>query len=210
MSQVNALVDRFFEAKKMMSSMAGRFGLSNARRASKSRKGKKGKTSGRGPTPPKMKGLPPGALAGLGGTAAGMPGSGASGLPGGLPGLDQLPPGFDLSKIKLPKGSSAQARRPAVGDASSDSRSNSGMIRANSLGAMSDSGGGTSVVLRVTGVDAATGEPVDLWMVDGARSDGPIEAGPGVEVVRLTGFVLPGFVDAHCHVGYSMAGRGRY
>jgi signal recognition particle subunit SRP54 len=103
-SQVNALVDRFFEAKKMMSSMAGRFGLSNARRASKSRKGKKGKISGRGPTPPKMKGLPPGALAGLGGTAAGMPGSGASGLPGGLPGLDQLPPGFDLSKIQLPKG----------------------------------------------------------------------------------------------------------
>jgi imidazolonepropionase-like amidohydrolase len=80
------------------------------------------------------------------------------------------------------------------------------MIRANSLGAMSDSGGGTSVVLRVTGVDAATGEPVDLWMVDGARSDGPIETGPGVEVVRLTGFVLPGFVDAHCHIGYSMAG----
>ncbi len=103
-SQVNALVDRFFEAKKMMSSMAGRFGLSNARRASKSRKGKKGKISGRGPTPPKMKGLPPGALAGLGGSAAGMPGSGASGLPGGLPGLDQLPPGFDLSKIQLPKG----------------------------------------------------------------------------------------------------------
>jgi signal recognition particle subunit SRP54 len=105
-SQVNALVERFFEAKKMMSSMAGRFGLANSRRAAKNRKGRKGKVSGRGPTPPKMRGLPPGALSGLGGPggAAGLPGAGASGLPAGLPGLDQLPPGFDLSKIQLPKG----------------------------------------------------------------------------------------------------------
>ena len=112
MSQVNALVDRFFEAKKMMSSMAGRFGMANSRRASKTRKGRKGKTSGRGPTPPKMKGLPPGALAGFGGAAGGVPGAGPAGLPGGagtglgsgMPGLEGLPPGFDLSKIKLPKG----------------------------------------------------------------------------------------------------------
>jgi signal recognition particle subunit SRP54 len=108
-SQVNALVDRFFEARKMMSSMAGRFGFPGARKATKSSKGRKGKKgkAGRGPTPPKMRGLPPG-MAGMPGMpgAPGGPGGapgGAAGMPGGFPGLDQLPPGFDLSKIKLPK-----------------------------------------------------------------------------------------------------------
>jgi len=88
-SEVNSLVDRFFEARKMMQQMAGGMGLPGMRRNSKSRKkGKKGK-GGRGPTPPKVRGgmpaLPPGAL-------------------------DQLPPGMtmpDLSKLNLPKG-----RRP--------------------------------------------------------------------------------------------------
>jgi signal recognition particle subunit SRP54 len=88
-SEVNNLVDRFFEARKMMQQMAGGMGLPGTRRSSKSRKkGKKGK-GGRGPTPPKVRGgmpqLPPGAL-------------------------DQLPPGMtmpDLSKLNLPKG-----RRP--------------------------------------------------------------------------------------------------
>ena len=88
-SEVNSLVDRFFEARKMMQQMAGGMGLPGMRRGSKSRKkGKKGK-GGRGPTPPKVRGgmpaLPPGAL-------------------------DQLPPGMtmpDLSKLNLPKG-----RRP--------------------------------------------------------------------------------------------------
>ena len=108
-AQVNALVDRFFEARKMMSAMAGRFGFPSARSANrkavKGRKGKKGKVSGRGPTPPKIKGLPAG--------FAGMPGMGMPGMPslpgaGSAPqlpqfGLDQLPPGFDPSQIKFPK-----------------------------------------------------------------------------------------------------------
>ncbi len=99
-SEVNQLVDRFFEARKMMQQMAGRFGLPGTgpgRRNRKGRKGKKGK--GRGPTPPKTRaGLP-------GGLPEGMP----SNLPGGMPdlsrlsGLDQLPPGFDPSKLKFPK-----------------------------------------------------------------------------------------------------------
>jgi len=63
-SEVNGLVDRFFEARKMMQQMAGGMGLPGMRRTSKTRgkKGKKGK--GRGPTPPKVRGgmpaLPPG------------------------------------------------------------------------------------------------------------------------------------------------------
>jgi signal recognition particle subunit SRP54 len=99
-SEVTQLVERFFEARKMMQQMAGRFGFGAGpgRRGRKGRKGgKKGK--GRGPTPPRTpRGLP-------GGLPAGLPG----GLPPGMPdlselsGLDQLPPGFDPSKLRFPK-----------------------------------------------------------------------------------------------------------
>jgi signal recognition particle subunit SRP54 len=108
-SEVNQLVDRFFEARKMMSSMVGSIGIpglgrkSSTRKAAKAKgsKGKKGKK--RGPTPPK----------GRSPFGAGMPGGpGMSGLPGGFPdlsnmpeGLDELPPGladFDLSKLNFP------------------------------------------------------------------------------------------------------------
>ncbi|WP_156754270.1 signal recognition particle protein [Actinokineospora pegani] len=101
---VNDLVNRFFDARKMMQQMAGRFGMPGAggNRAN-NRKGKKGKKGkGRGPTPPKVRG--------------GMPGGFPFGPPGGAmppgvpdvssmpPGLNQLPPGFDPSKLKFPKG----------------------------------------------------------------------------------------------------------
>jgi signal recognition particle subunit SRP54 len=99
-TQVNALLDRFGEAKKMMGSMAGRFGMPGGRKATKGpakgKKGKKGK-SGRGPTPPKVRGGFPGMPGGF----PAMPGAG--GMPAGFPGLDQLPPDFDLSKLNLPK-----------------------------------------------------------------------------------------------------------
>jgi signal recognition particle subunit SRP54 len=100
-SDVNQLVDRFFEARKMMASMAGRMGMPGARKQVQrsNKKGKKGKKGGRGPTPPK----------GVRGGFPGMPG----GMPAGMPdlssmpkGLDQLPPGLegiDLSQLKLPK-----------------------------------------------------------------------------------------------------------
>jgi len=90
---VNDLVNRFFEARKMMKQMAGQFGFggrSATRRQAKGRKGKKQQQRGRGPRP----------------TAARMPDM--SGLPPSLqqlpPGLDQLPADFDLSKLKFPKG----------------------------------------------------------------------------------------------------------
>lgn len=96
-SEVNQLVDRFFEARKMMSQMAGQMGMpfgrkGNTRKAGKGKNKQAGKKKGRGPTQPKS---PLGA-----------------GLPGGFPdlsqmpkGLDELPPGladFDLSKLKFP------------------------------------------------------------------------------------------------------------
>jgi signal recognition particle subunit SRP54 len=98
-AEVNQLVDRFFEARKMMSSMAGQMGMPFGRKGvtRKSAKGKNkqaGKKKGKGPTPPKAR------------NALG------AGLPGGFPdlsqmpkGLDELPPGladFDLSKLKFP------------------------------------------------------------------------------------------------------------
>ncbi len=104
-SEVNQLVDRFFEARKMMSSMLGGMGIPGLGRKSATRKskgakgkaGKKGKKGGRGPTPPKARNP----------LGAGMPG-----MPAGFPdlsqmpeGLNELPPGladFDLSKLKFP------------------------------------------------------------------------------------------------------------
>ena len=101
--EVNDLVNRFYEARKMMQQMAGRFGFPGSRSATKARKGKKGKKGkGRGPTPPKVRG-------GLPGFPAGMPDlskmpPGLNELPPGLAGLDQqLPPSFDPSKLKFPK-----------------------------------------------------------------------------------------------------------
>jgi signal recognition particle subunit SRP54 len=101
-SEVNQLVDRFFEARKMMSSMLGGMGIpglgrKSATRKSKGAKGKKGKKGARGPTPPKVK-SPFGA--GMAGLAQGFPD--LSQMPEGL---NELPPGladFDLSKLKFP------------------------------------------------------------------------------------------------------------
>ncbi|ORV18241.1 signal recognition particle protein [Mycobacterium celatum] len=92
-SEVNQLVDRFFEARKMMSSMVGGMGIpglgrKSATRKAKGGKGKKGKK--RGPTPKRSPlGLP-----------AGFPD--LSQMPAGL---DELPPGLadlDLSKLNFP------------------------------------------------------------------------------------------------------------
>ncbi|WP_072687722.1 signal recognition particle protein [Rhodococcus marinonascens] len=106
-SDVNQLVDRFYEARKMMAAMAGRMGMPGARKPQRSKKGKKGKKGGRGPTPPKVSGGFPGGMPG------GFPGMPPGGLPAGMPdlskmpkGLDELPPGLegiDLSELKLPK-----------------------------------------------------------------------------------------------------------
>ncbi|HET6816385.1 MAG TPA: signal recognition particle protein [Mycobacteriales bacterium] len=76
-TEVNNLVDRFFEARKMMKQMAG--SLPGMRRATRKagKKGKKGKGGGKGrPAVPR--------------------------LPGGLPG--GLPAGFDPASLKLPPG----------------------------------------------------------------------------------------------------------
>lgn len=98
-SDINDLVDRFFQARKMMQQMAGQFG-GGTKRATKKDKNKKGKKGKKGPTPPK--GMPAGMPPGLPG---GMPGGGGdapdmSKLEGGM---NQLPAGFDPSKLDFGK-----------------------------------------------------------------------------------------------------------
>jgi signal recognition particle subunit SRP54 len=88
-SDVNQLVDRFFEARKMMTQMGGAMGLPGARRPTSKRKAAKGKKGkrGRGPTPPRQP-------------------SGFPSLPPGGLGPADLPPGMenlDLTKLKFPK-----------------------------------------------------------------------------------------------------------
>jgi signal recognition particle subunit SRP54 len=79
-TEVNNLVDRFFEARKMMKQMTN--SLPGMRRAAKraTKKGKKGKGGGKATRPA---------------------GSGVPRLPGGLP---ALPPGFDPANLQLPPG----------------------------------------------------------------------------------------------------------
>lgn len=93
-AEVNNLVDRFFEARKMMQQMSGGLGMpgmNRRRKPVKGKKGKKGKKMANRPARPPQ-------------NPFGLPGGGAgSGLPGGMP---QLPGGMkmpDLSKLNLPK-----------------------------------------------------------------------------------------------------------
>ena len=101
-SEVNQLVDRFFEARKMMSQMAGQMGMPFGRKGS-SRKAARARTSrpegrraegGRRRRRCAARSVPPGVPEGF---------PDLSNMPKGL---DELPPGLadiDLSKLKFPK-----------------------------------------------------------------------------------------------------------
>lgn len=52
--------------------------------------------------------------------------------------------------------------------------------------------------LHVHGSGLPDETDVDLWIVDGRISTQPVA---GAETVFRTGWILPGLVDAHCHVG---------
>ncbi len=93
-TEVNGLVDRFFEARKMMKSLgAGGFpGMRRPKKSGKGAKGKKGK-SGRRAAPAGAPQLPGGMPGGM--PSGGLPGGGPAGLPPGV----SLP---DLSKFRFP------------------------------------------------------------------------------------------------------------
>jgi imidazolonepropionase-like amidohydrolase len=60
------------------------------------------------------------------------------------------------------------------------------------------------MALHVRGVLLPDDEVRDLWL-DGDRVT--LEPVPGAETVATTGFILPGLVDAHCHIGIAPGGR---
>ncbi|APT92297.1 signal recognition particle [Corynebacterium phocae] len=120
-SDVNQLIERFNDAKKMMSQMSGAMGMpgmgggrSATKKKPKGRKGKNGKRK-----PPKKRG---GAMPGMPGGMPGMPGlpgmPGGGGMPsmeeiqklqeqmgggGGMPGLPKGMENLDLNNLKFPK-----------------------------------------------------------------------------------------------------------
>jgi len=57
--------------------------------------------------------------------------------------------------------------------------------------------------LHLTGVLLPDGEPVDLWIVDGVIRTEPVA---DAVTVRRGAWILPGLVDAHCHIGLGPEG----
>ncbi|NUS45961.1 MAG: amidohydrolase family protein [Mycobacteriaceae bacterium] len=57
--------------------------------------------------------------------------------------------------------------------------------------------------MHLRGVGLPGEEPVELWVRDGVISHEPI---PGAATVCTSGWIIPGLVDAHCHVGITYGG----
>ncbi|MDR0837040.1 MAG: amidohydrolase family protein [Propionibacteriaceae bacterium] len=58
--------------------------------------------------------------------------------------------------------------------------------------------------LHLTGVILPESEPRDFWVADGVVVEGPIA---GAETISKRCWVLPGLVDAHCHIGLGVGGE---
>jgi signal recognition particle subunit SRP54 len=107
-TDVNQLVERFFEARKMMKNMAGQFGLpgmgGGGRKAVRSARkaGGKGQRGG-GKTMPAIAGIAAESTSNRGQRSVGSYETpGLNQLPPGLAGLDQLPEGFDPGALTFP------------------------------------------------------------------------------------------------------------
>jgi imidazolonepropionase-like amidohydrolase len=59
------------------------------------------------------------------------------------------------------------------------------------------------VPLHVRGIGLPDEEPIELWIVDGKISREPVS---GADTLFDGGWILPGLVDAHCHVGLGPQG----
>ena len=159
--EVNQLVDRFFEARKMMSQMAGQMGMpfgrkSASRKAAKG-KGKKGKKGGRGPTPPKARNPL-------------VAGQYARRLPG------------PVEHAAGSRRAAARPRRHRLVEAEVPGPE----VRCSARN------------LHIRGLGLPDGEPVEWWIVDGTLSAEPVN---DADTVFDGGWIVPGLVDAHCHVG---------
>jgi imidazolonepropionase-like amidohydrolase len=61
-----------------------------------------------------------------------------------------------------------------------------------------------SAPLHISGVVLPEGEHRDVWVRDGRFTFEPV---PGAETISRGGWLLPGLVDAHCHVGVGAGGE---
>lgn len=59
---------------------------------------------------------------------------------------------------------------------------------------------------HLRGTVLPSGEPADLWVVDGRFVPGPVR---GAVTLCRNGWIMPGLVDAHCHVGLGRGGAVR-
>ncbi|MGC0363446.1 imidazolonepropionase-like amidohydrolase [Rhodococcus sp. 27YEA15] len=59
--------------------------------------------------------------------------------------------------------------------------------------------------LHLRGIGLPAAQPIELWIVDGKISFEPVA---GAETVVDSGWIIPGLVDAHCHVGIRFGGGG--
>lgn len=59
------------------------------------------------------------------------------------------------------------------------------------------------MALHVSGRGLPDEQPVEYWIVDGTISLEPVD---GAETVFSDGWIIPGLVDAHCHVGIGPGG----
>ena len=176
-SEVNQLVDRFFEARKMMSQMAGQMGMPFARKGSRKAKGGKGKKGKKGPGGRRRR------------RCAARSARHARRLPRpvqhaeGARRVAAWPGGFRSVEAEVP-------RQEIAGDE---------RLREES-----------SVSLHVRGRGLPDEQPVEWWIVDEvarerARRHAVAEPVPGAETVFDGGWIVPGLVDAHCHVGLGAA-----
>jgi imidazolonepropionase-like amidohydrolase len=62
----------------------------------------------------------------------------------------------------------------------------------------------TSPVLHLSGVVLPEGEHRDVWVRDGRFTFEPV---PGAQTASRGGWLLPGLVDAHCHIGIAAGGE---
>ncbi|HEU5270790.1 MAG TPA: amidohydrolase family protein, partial [Jatrophihabitans sp.] len=61
----------------------------------------------------------------------------------------------------------------------------------------------SSTALHLRGVFLPEETERDAWIVDGRLTFEPV---PGAETISSAGWVLPGFIDAHCHIGLTPDG----
>ena len=115
---VNRLVERFFEAKKMMSKMTSRFGMGGGSATKKQKKGRKGKKGKKGKNKNKNRaaaqrggGMPNmdqlqqlQQQMGMGGGMPGMPGMGQQNLPKGMENID-------LNNLDFGQGSQGRRKK---------------------------------------------------------------------------------------------------